>query len=138
MLPVERVKAPAVAGRDNVPMNAPGRLYSVMDQAVVDLYGLRCAVACLVHARDNIDHLTTAHVVRFDAAIRLMSRARKSTTAAIAASTERLLSPSEDRHGERTAAAIDRLAELVNVNTATAPALAASLPTGAVQGKLFD
>ena len=45
-------------------------LYVDMESTVVDLYGLRCAIAVLVHARHNIDDLTTAHLLRFDAAIR--------------------------------------------------------------------
>lgn len=135
---VDRVKAQRHQRRDNVPAPPGDCLYDGMDSAVVDLYGLRCAVACLVHARDNISDLTTAHLIRFDAAVRLLTRSRKSLDGPIGANTERLLSRSEDRYGDRTMTAIERLAKLTQVTTEAAPALAASLPSCPTQGKLFD
>ena len=98
-----------------------------MESTVVDLYGLRCAIAVLVHARHNIDDLTTAHLLRFDAAIRNLSRNRKQMQGALAANTNAMFSTDPDPAGRRTVQAIDQLAELAHVSQATAPALAASL-----------
>jgi len=109
-----------------------------MEPTVIDLYGLRCAIAVLVHARHNIDDLTTAHLLRLDAAIRNMSRSRKQMQGALAANTNAMLSTEPDPAGRRTVKAIDQLAELAHVSKAAAPALAASLSLGPAQGVLFD
>jgi hypothetical protein len=113
-------------------------LYVDMESTVVDLYGLRCAIAVLVHARHNIDDLTTANLLRFDAAIRNMSRNRKQMQGALAANTNAIFSTDPDPAGRRTVQAIDQLAELAHVSEAAAPALAASLSLGPTQGVLFD
>ena len=113
-------------------------LYADMESSVVDLYGLRCAIAVLVHARHNIDDLTTAHLLRFDAAIRHIGRSRKQMQGALATNTNAMFSTDADPAGRRTVQAIAQLADLAHVSEAAAPALAASLSLGPTQGVLFD
>lgn len=108
-----------------------------MDSDVVDMYGLRCAIAVLVHARHNIDDLTSAHLVRFDAAVRTLSRRRKELNGSLASDTTAMLSPEPDPNGSRTVAAIDNLADLAHVSVQSAPALASSLSWQPTQGVLF-
>ena len=105
---------------------------------MVDLYGLRCAVAVLVHARYNIEDLTTAHVVRLDSALKHLKRTRGEMGGALKASTLAVLSAEADPGGRRTVGAIDELADLTHVNGDSAPALAASLGREAGQGTLFE
>ena len=113
-------------------------LYADMESSVVDLYSLRCAIAVLVHARHNIDDLTTAHLLRFDAAIRHMSCSRKQMQGSLATHTNAMFSTEADPAGRRTVQAIDQLADLAHVSEAAAPALAASLSLAPTQGVLFD
>ena len=98
-----------------------------MESSLVDLYELRCAVAALVHARHNIDDLTTAHVLRLDAALRHLKQTRNAMGGALRTCTLAVLSAEADPGGRRTRDAIDQLGELTHVNQAAAPALAASL-----------
>ena len=116
----------------------PVSLYADMESSVIDLYGMRCAIAVLVHARHNFEDLTTAHLLRFDAAIRHMSRSRKQMQGALAANTNAMFSTDADPAGRRTVQAIDQLADLAHVSAAAAPALAASLSLAPTQGVLFD
>ena len=109
-----------------------------MESSVVDLYEMRCAIAVVVHARHNIDDLTTAHLLRFDAAIRHLSRSRKQMQGALATNTNAMFSTDADPAGRRTVRAIDQLADLAQVSGAAAPALASSLSLGPLQGVLFD
>ena len=107
---------------------------------VVDLYGLRCAVAVLVHARHDPYALTDSQVRRLDAAVRYLADSVTALNGELASQTTTLLAPDPDPGGQRTVRAIDRLAELTHVERTAAPALAASLRASgrAVQGRLFD
>ena len=109
-----------------------------MESSVVDLYGMRCAIAVLVHARHNIDDLTTAHLLRFDAAVHHMSRSRTQMHGALAANADAMFSTDSEPAGRRTVRAIDQLADLASVTQAAAPALAASLRLRHTQSALFE
>lgn len=109
-----------------------------MESSVVDLYGLRCAVAVLVHARHNVHNLTTAHIVRMDSAVGHLKRTRREMRGALRSNTLAVLSAEPDPSGRRTVGAIDQLAALAYVNEDSAPALAASLSRGYEQGTLFE
>lgn len=109
-----------------------------MESSVVDLYGLRCAVAVLVHARHNVHDLTTAHVVRLDSALRHLKRTRGEMGGTLRTSTLAVLSAEADPGGCRTLGAIDQLADLAHVNEDSAPALAASLSREVGQRTLFE
>ena len=109
-----------------------------METTVDDLYALRCAIAVIVHARHNFDDLTTADVVRLDAAVRHMSRSRKQMHGTLAAMADAMFSTAADTSGSRTMRAIDHLAELASVSESAAPALAASLNKAPTEGVVFD
>lgn len=109
-----------------------------MEPSVVDLYGLRCAVAVLVHARHHVHDLTTAHVAHLDAAIGHLKRTRSEMGGDLKSSAMAVLSAEADPAGRRTVRAIDRLADLAHVDEQSAPALAASLSRGHEQSTLFD
>lgn len=98
-----------------------------MESSVVDLYGLRCAIAVLVHARHNVHDLTTAHVVRLDSALRHLKRTCGEMDGAMKSNTLAVLSAEADPGGRRTVSAIDRLADLTCVSEGSASALAASM-----------
>jgi len=108
-----------------------------MESTVDDLYALRRAIAVIVHARHNFDDLTTAHIVRLDAAVRHMSRSRKQMHGTLAANADALFSTAPDPAGSRTVRAIDQIAEIASVTESAAPALAASLEKGPTQGSFF-
>jgi len=109
-----------------------------MESTVDDLYALRCAIAVIVHARHNFDDLTTADIVRLDAAVRRMSRSREQMHGTLAANADAMFSTVADPAGSRTVRAIDHLAELASVTESAAPALAASLQKGPTRGSFFD
>lgn len=95
--------------------------------AVVDLYGFRCAVAVLIHARDNIVTLDNAQIARVDVAIQHLSEAVPGLAGELGSATAALLSQDADPGGRRTVRAVGRLGHLTHVDEATAPALAASI-----------
>jgi len=90
-------------------------LYVDMESTVDDLYALRRAIAVIVHARHNFDDLTTADIVRLDAAVRHLSRSRKQMHGTLAASVD-AFSTAPDPAGRSTVRAIDHLAESEAVN----------------------
>ena len=109
-----------------------------MESTVDDLYALRCAIAVIVHARHNFDDLTTADIVRLDAAVRHMSRSRKLMHGTLAANADAMFSTAPDPAGNRTIRAIDHLTELASVTESAAPALTASLKKGPTRGPFFE
>jgi len=104
---------------------------------VIDLFAFRCAVAVLVHARHNIDALTSPHVHRVNDALRHLDDQVDDLAGDAKRHTAAVLSSEPDPNGLRTVQAIDSLAVLANVNEHTAPALAATLKPAPVQGTLF-
>lgn len=105
---------------------------------VIDLFAFRCAVAVLVHARHNIDALTSPHVHRVNDALRHLDDQLPDLAGDAKRHTAAVLSEAADTQGLRTIRAIDSLAVLANVTKDTAPVLAATLKPAPVQAMLFD